>query len=84
MASAVALSFTGVDVATLPDGVTELSDPQEQAMVTNTRKKDTKANNTFLLEFMLSSLSMMMGDFYDCTLSGKICSSASCFHPSAS
>jgi hypothetical protein len=52
----------GVDVATPPEGtdvalpLEGVSEPQEQAMVTNTRMKDTKVSKVLLLGLMLSSL----------------------------
>jgi hypothetical protein len=62
MASDVAPPLDGVDVATPPEGtdvalpLEGVSEPQEQAMVTNTRMKNIKVSNVLLLGLMLSSL----------------------------
>ena len=43
-------------MATLPEGVTDPSDPHEQAIIIRTSEKDAIVSNTFLLGFIATLL----------------------------
>ncbi|MGD0879232.1 MAG: hypothetical protein ABSA01_13950 [Anaerolineales bacterium] len=52
----MAFPISCVAVATLPEGVTDPSDPHEQAIIIRTSEKDAIVSNTFLLGFIATLL----------------------------